>query len=220
MSARSSTAGCGRARTGCAIGVLAAARSRRTRRARRAPAAVLAQPLQRFQLPRPRSRRRRASRCAAGRGASRRRRHRLAGGADPALCMPRILGYVFNPLSIYFCYRRDGALAALLYEVHNTFGERHSYLFRSSKPGGTSGNIATRFLRLALHGDEDALRFRVAPPAADFSVVVIYRRHARTAARAASPAAARRLSDARAVAASPPSAADAEGRSPASIGKR
>ncbi len=42
--------------------------------------------------------------------------------------MPRILGYVFNPLSVYFCYRRDGALAAILYEVHNTFGERHSYL--------------------------------------------------------------------------------------------
>lgn len=43
------------------------------------------------------------------------------------LCMPRILGYVFNPLSVYFCYRPDGALEATIYEVHNTFGERHSY---------------------------------------------------------------------------------------------
>jgi uncharacterized protein len=43
------------------------------------------------------------------------------------LCMPRIMGYGFNPLSIYFCYRRDGALEAIIYEVHNTFGERHSY---------------------------------------------------------------------------------------------
>lgn len=43
------------------------------------------------------------------------------------LCMPRILGYVFNPLSVYFCYRPDGALEAIIYEVHNTFGERHSY---------------------------------------------------------------------------------------------
>ena len=43
------------------------------------------------------------------------------------LCMPRILGYGFNPLSVYFCYRKDGALEAIIYEVHNTFGERHSY---------------------------------------------------------------------------------------------
>jgi len=50
------------------------------------------------------------------------------GGRITLLCMPRILGYVFNPLSIYFCYRRDGTLAALIHEVRNTFGQRHSYL--------------------------------------------------------------------------------------------
>ena len=44
------------------------------------------------------------------------------------LCMPRILGYSFNPLSIYFCCDASGAINAILYEVHNTFGERHSYL--------------------------------------------------------------------------------------------
>jgi uncharacterized protein len=49
-------------------------------------------------------------------------------GAIRLLCMPRIYGYVFNPLSVYFCYSRDGGLAAILYEVNNTFGERHSYL--------------------------------------------------------------------------------------------
>lgn len=52
----------------------------------------------------------------------------LGGGAIRLFCMPRVLGYGFNPLSIYFCHHRTGALAALLYEVHNTFGERHSYL--------------------------------------------------------------------------------------------
>jgi uncharacterized protein len=62
------------------------------------------------------------------------RRHLRMAGIAPAdgpirlLCMPRIFGYAFNPLSIYFCYRSDGFLAAVLYEVHNTFGERHSYL--------------------------------------------------------------------------------------------
>ena len=44
------------------------------------------------------------------------------------LAMPRVLGFVFNPLSVYFCDRPDGSLAAILYEVHNTFGERHTYV--------------------------------------------------------------------------------------------
>src|SRR5690349_9418878 len=50
------------------------------------------------------------------------------GGRIELFCMPRILGYGFNPLSVYFCHRADGTLGAILYEVHNTFGERHSYL--------------------------------------------------------------------------------------------
>lgn len=50
------------------------------------------------------------------------------GGAIRLLSMPRILGHVFNPLSVYFCHRPDGALQAILYEVNNTFGERHGYL--------------------------------------------------------------------------------------------
>lgn len=52
-----------------------------------------------------------------------------AGGPIRLLTMPRILGYVFNPISIYFCHRPDASLAAILYEVHNTFGERHTYLY-------------------------------------------------------------------------------------------
>lgn len=49
-------------------------------------------------------------------------------GRIQLLTMPRILGYTFNPLSVYFCRRADDSLAAILYEVHNTFAERHSYL--------------------------------------------------------------------------------------------
>lgn len=41
---------------------------------------------------------------------------------------PRVLGYVFNPVSFWFCHRRDGELRAVLCEVSNTFGERHCYL--------------------------------------------------------------------------------------------
>ena len=44
------------------------------------------------------------------------------------LCYPRLLGFVFNPLSVYFCHRADGSVGAVLYEVSNTFGDRHSYL--------------------------------------------------------------------------------------------
>jgi DUF1365 family protein len=51
-----------------------------------------------------------------------------ADGSIRLLCYPRLLGYVFNPLSVYYCYRKDGRLRALIYEVNNTFGERHSYL--------------------------------------------------------------------------------------------
>ncbi len=41
---------------------------------------------------------------------------------------PRVLGYVFNPVSFWFCHRRDGSLRAIVCEVNNTFGERHCYL--------------------------------------------------------------------------------------------
>ncbi len=52
----------------------------------------------------------------------------LEGGPVRLLCFPRVLGYVFNPLSIWFCYHKSGRLAAVLYEVRNTFGEQHCYL--------------------------------------------------------------------------------------------
>jgi len=44
------------------------------------------------------------------------------------LCYPRILGYVFNPLSVYYCYDSNGRVSALVYQVHNTFGGVHSYV--------------------------------------------------------------------------------------------
>lgn len=57
-----------------------------------------------------------------------------AGGPIRLMCYPRLLGYVFNPLSVYFCYRPDGLLAAILYEVSNTFGQRHTYVIPVSDP--------------------------------------------------------------------------------------
>jgi DUF1365 family protein len=48
-------------------------------------------------------------------------------------CFPRVLGYVFNPVSFWFCEDREGRLRAVLAEVNNTFGETHSYLL--ARPG-------------------------------------------------------------------------------------
>ena len=62
-------------------------------------------------------------------------KHLADAGLEPAaahirlLCMPRVLGYVFDPISIYYCSDREGNLAAVLYEVKNTFGDQHGYLF-------------------------------------------------------------------------------------------
>ncbi len=44
------------------------------------------------------------------------------------LCYPRVLGFVFNPISVYFAYDGAGQLIGVIYEVRNTFGERHSYV--------------------------------------------------------------------------------------------
>lgn len=52
----------------------------------------------------------------------------IAGGRVRMLCFPRILGYVFNPLTIYFAEESAGRLAAILYQVKNTFGDQHTYL--------------------------------------------------------------------------------------------
>ncbi len=48
------------------------------------------------------------------------------------LCYPRFFGYVFNPLSIFYCYDKNSKLKAILYEVKNTFDEQHTYIFRCS----------------------------------------------------------------------------------------
>lgn len=50
------------------------------------------------------------------------------GGPVRLLTMPRVLGYVFNPISLYYCHRPDGGLAAMIYEVTSTFGIRHAYV--------------------------------------------------------------------------------------------
>jgi uncharacterized protein len=101
------------------------------------------------------------------------------GGPIRLLCMPRILGYGFNPLSVYFCYRRDGALNAILYEVHNTFGQRHSYLIpvdpaAGARPGATIDQQCRKGFYVSPFMDMDlSYAFRVVVP--DHRVAVAIR---------------------------------------------
>lgn len=55
----------------------------------------------------------------------------LNGGRIRLLSLPRVLGYAFNPISLWYCEHADGRLRAVIVEVNNTFGERHSYLIAS-----------------------------------------------------------------------------------------
>jgi uncharacterized protein len=60
------------------------------------------------------------------------------GGAIHMLASARVLGYVFNPLSIFWCYRTNGDLECVVAEVHNTYGERHCYLLKTDSAGRAS----------------------------------------------------------------------------------
>tara|TARA_B110000196_G_C21152876_1_gene670983 strand:+ start:1461 stop:2240 length:780 start_codon:yes stop_codon:yes gene_type:complete len=62
----------------------------------------------------------------------------IEGGRVMLMCLPRMLGYVFNPVSIYFCYNKDDSLNAILYEVNNTFGESHTYVVPIGNDGLTT----------------------------------------------------------------------------------
>lgn len=102
----------------------------------------------------------------------------IAGGPIRLLTMPRILGYGFNPISVFFCHTPDGALAALLYEVTNTFHERHSYLV--AVPAGGSGPVRQTMekqLFVSPFMDRDlTYDFTIQPPGDAVSVVVAVRR--------------------------------------------
>lgn len=58
--------------------------------------------------------------------------------------MPRVLGFVFNPVSFWFCHRSDGALRAVLCDVRNTFGERHFYFLDTGAVIGNGQQLAAR----------------------------------------------------------------------------
>lgn len=116
----------------------------------------------------------------SGRSLRRQIEHTLAehgidfdGGAIRLICMPRLMGYVFNPISIYFCHLGDGRLSAIVYEVHNTFGERHSYVFDASHDTPTpSHQCAKRFHVSPFMGMGMGYEFKTLVPAERFMVAI------------------------------------------------
>jgi DUF1365 family protein len=72
--------------------------------------------------------------------------HGIAGPAVHVrlLAMPRFLGYVFNPLSIYYCYDDQKRLFAIVYEVKNTFGDQHAYVLPVPRAETASGRFHHR----------------------------------------------------------------------------
>lgn len=99
----------------------------------------------------------------------------LEGGHIRLLCMPRILGYVFNPISIFYCEHRDGSLRAILCEVRNTFGERHCYLL--SRNGAPMDYAAPHHKIKIFHvspliGMGGEYRFRFSAPGERFRILI------------------------------------------------
>lgn len=88
------------------------------------------------------------------------------GGRIVLLAMPRLLNYVFNPLSVYFCTRRDGSLAALVHEVKNTFGEQHFYVLPPSvAPNGAVTQACDKAFFVSPFLEQDLrYEFRITPP--------------------------------------------------------
>jgi uncharacterized protein len=100
-----------------------------------------------------------------------------AGGAVVLMTMPRMLGYAFNPLSLYFCHRKDGELVAILYEVNNTFGQRHTYLIPAIPDAdGLVRQESAKSLYVSPFLDTDMrYAFVVAPPKGRVAISIIAR---------------------------------------------
>jgi len=93
-------------------------------------------------------------------------------GRIQLLTFPRVLGYTFAPLSLYFANDPHGRLVGVVYEVHNTFGERHAYAFPAA--GGPAVDHGTR---KALHVSpfmamDCRYAFRLHPPGARFALAI------------------------------------------------
>ena len=98
---------------------------------------------------------------------------RLARPRIMLLCFPRLLGYVFNPLSIYFCHEGE-RLAAIVYEVKNTLGGQHAYVVPvgAAAVGPLAHEVEKAFYVSPFIGMEAGYRFRLRPPDERLAMVI------------------------------------------------
>lgn len=100
----------------------------------------------------------------------------LEGGRIFVHALPRLLGYVFNPLSVFWCYGADGALRAVLYEVKNTFGGQHCYVLpvaSGQAPGRpVHQRAAKEFFVSPFIGMEAEYRFNIREPEDRLAILI------------------------------------------------
>jgi DUF1365 family protein len=100
----------------------------------------------------------------------------IEGGSIRVLCMPRVLGYVFNPLSVFYCHRPDGRLAAAVLEVNNTFGERHCYVVEAGAGDAViRKGCAKSFFVSPFMGMDMTYDFRLATPGETVATAILGR---------------------------------------------
>tara|TARA_Y100000591_G_C21774887_1_gene667669 strand:+ start:474 stop:1238 length:765 start_codon:yes stop_codon:yes gene_type:complete len=88
------------------------------------------------------------------------------------LCYPRIFGYVFNPLSIFFIYNESSKLVSIFYEVKNTFGEQHTYLFKVDDNEIIENKCDKKFYVSPFIDMECEYRFKIKKPGNKLLVVI------------------------------------------------
>jgi len=89
------------------------------------------------------------------------------------LCYPRIFGYVFNPLSVFYIYDKNLNLISILYEVKNTFGEQHTYIFKSDKNQNLIQHVCKKKFHVSPFIEMDCTYFfRVLKPTNKISVII------------------------------------------------
>ena len=88
------------------------------------------------------------------------------------LCYPRILGYVFNPLSVFYVYNNKEELISILYEVKNTFGEQHTYIFKVENDNLLQHNCEKKFHVSPFIEMNCNYFFRILKPAQKISVII------------------------------------------------
>lgn len=97
----------------------------------------------------------------------------VADGPRRVLCYPRLFGYVFNPISTWFCYTKDERLAAIVYEVRNTYGEQHSYVMRAGDNDALIRQHAPKAFYVSPFLSMDcAYNFKIRPPGDDVMIAI------------------------------------------------